>query len=77
MTSRLDAWDVGKTKDYRPVKCGYAEGFLQKDALGKELGRGGLGVVRAVHIIMELCTGGPLAHSLARRHYSERTVRAL
>ena len=27
-----------------------------------------------VHIIMELCTGGELAHSLAKRHYSERTV---
>ncbi|CAK0783368.1 hypothetical protein CVIRNUC_006567 [Coccomyxa viridis] len=138
MTSRLDAWDVGKTKDYRPVKCGYAEGFLEKYDLGEELGRGGFGIVRVVthkqtqkqyaaksvkkllqvpnlpiqrqaahltnvkrevsvlyrlrgtlnvvnfiealeddedvHIIMELCTGGPLAHSLARRHYSERTV---
>ena len=139
MTSRLDAWDVGKTKDYRPVKCGYAEGFLEKYDLGEELGRGGFGIVRVVthkqtqkqyaaksikkllqvpnlpiqrqaahlanvkrevsvlyrlrgtlnvvnfiealeddedvHIIMELCTGGPLAHSLAKRHYSERTVR--
>ena len=139
MTSRLDAWDVGKAKDYRPVKCGYAEGFLKKYDLGEELGRGGFGIVRVVthkqtqkqyaaksikkllqvpnlpiqrqaahlanvkrevsvlyrlrgtlnvvnfiealeddedvHIIMELCTGGPLAHSLARRHYSERTVR--
>ena len=28
-----------------------------------------------VHIVMELCTGGQLAHSLAKRHYSERTVR--
>ena len=139
MTSRLDAWDVGKSKDYRPVKCGYGEGFLEKYDLGEELGRGGFGIVRVVthkqtqkqyaaksikkllqvpnlpiqrqaahltnvkrevsvlyrlrgtlnvvnfiealeddedvHIIMELCTGGPLAHSLARRHYSERTVR--
>ena len=27
-----------------------------------------------VHIIMEHCTGGQLAHSLAKRHYSERTA---
>ncbi len=28
----------------------------------------------AVHIVMELCLGGELAHAIGRRHYSERTV---
>jgi calcium-dependent protein kinase len=27
-----------------------------------------------VHIVMELCRGGELSHSLAKRHYSEKTV---
>lgn len=27
-----------------------------------------------VHIIMELCKGGELSHSLATRHYTEKTV---
>ncbi|CAL5220717.1 g2773 [Coccomyxa viridis] len=138
MSSRIDAWEVNKHTEYKPVKCGYADGFLEKYELGEELGRGGFGVVRVVthrqngkqyaaksikkllqvpnlpiqrqaahlanvkrevsvlyrlrgtlnvvnfiealeddedvHIIMELCTGGELAHSLAKRHYSERTV---
>ena len=138
MSSRVDAWEVNKHKEYTPVKCGYAEGFEQKYELQEELGRGGFGVVRVVthrhsgkqyaaksikkllqvpnlpiqrqaahlanvkrevsvlyrlrgtlnvvnfiealeddedvHIIMELCTGGQLAYSLAKRHYSERTV---
>lgn len=30
-----------------------------------------------VHIVMELCRGGELSHSLAKRHYSEKTVRRL
>ena len=29
-----------------------------------------------MHIIMEVCRGGELLHSLGKRHYSERTVRA-
>ncbi|KAK9904983.1 hypothetical protein WJX75_007021 [Coccomyxa subellipsoidea] len=27
-----------------------------------------------VHIVMEICRGGELSHSLAKRHYSEKTV---
>ncbi len=30
-----------------------------------------------VHIVMELCLGGELSHSLAKRHYSEKTVKDL
>ena len=30
MSSRVDAWEVNKHKEYKPVKCGYAEGFEQK-----------------------------------------------
>ena len=140
MSSRIDAWEVRKHKEYTPVSCGYPCGFEEKYLLGDELGRGGFGVVRVVskkksgkqyaaksikkvlevpnlsierqaahlanikreisvlyrlrgtlnvvhfeealeddeyvHIVMELCRGGELSHSLAERHYSERTVRS-
>jgi calcium-dependent protein kinase len=29
-----------------------------------------------VHLVMELCRGGELSHSLGKRHFSEHTVRA-
>ena len=28
-----------------------------------------------VHVVMELCEGGELAHAIGKRHYSEKTVR--
>lgn len=138
MSSRIDAWDVGKHREYKPVSCGYRSGFHDSFDIGEELGRGGFGVVRVVthketgkryaaksikkvlevpnlsierqaahlanikrevavlnrlrgtlnvvyfyqawedddhvHIMMELCEGGELSHSLAKRHYSEKTV---
>lgn len=140
MSSRIDAWEVRKHKEYTPVSCGYPCGFEENYVLGEQLGRGGFGVVRVVskkkngkqyaaksikkvlevpslsierqaahlanikreisvlyrlrgtlnivhfeealeddeyvHIVMELCRGGELSHSLAERHYSERTVRS-
>ncbi|BDA49651.1 probable calcium-dependent protein kinase 17 at N-terminal half [Coccomyxa sp. Obi] len=138
MSSRVDAWEVRKHREYTPVSCGYSSGFEEKYEVGDVLGRGGFGVVRVVskkkngkqyaaksikkvlevpnlsierqaahlanikreisvlyrlrgtlnivhfkealeddeyvHIVMELCRGGELSHSLAERHYSERTV---
>ncbi len=139
MSSRIDAWDQKKHREFSPVSCGYPAGFEEKYDVGDDLGRGGFGVVRVVskkkngkqyaaksikkvlevpnlsidrqaahlanikreisvlyrlrgtlnvvhfkealedseyvHIIMEMCRGGELSHSLAQRHYSEKTVR--
>lgn len=136
--NRIDATDLRRSTEYKPVSCGYPGGFDDKYELGEELGRGGFGVVRIVthkkngkqyaaksikkvlevpnlsidrqaahlanikreisvlyrlrgtlnivhfkealedigfvYIVMELCRGGELSHSLAERHYSEKTV---
>ena len=138
-SSRIDAADIARLKEYKPISCGFPGGFHEKYDVGeKDIGKGGFGIVRIVtkrqngkqyaaksikkgldipnlsiarqaahlanikrevsvlhrlrgtlnvvhfyealeddeyvHIIMELCTGGELSHSLATRHYSEKTV---
>ena len=137
-SSRIDAADIARLKEYKPISCGFPGGFDHKYDIGGELGKGGFGIVRAVtkrqngkqyaaksikkgldipnlsiarqaahlanikrevsvlhrlrgtlnvvhfyealeddeyvHIIMELCKGGELSHSLATRHYTEKTV---
>ncbi|KAK9840536.1 hypothetical protein WJX81_000242 [Elliptochloris bilobata] len=47
-SSRLDIWDVEKARERKPINLGFVQGFDRKYELGRELGKGGFGVVRVV-----------------------------
>jgi serine/threonine protein kinase len=65
MSSRVDAWEVNKHKEYKPVKCGYADGFFEKYELGEQLGKGGFGIVRVV------------THRQSGKQYAAKSIKKL